>query len=316
MSETFDSNDTNFIPENKEYTKCAPSKKYTDGSCFTIGSLQKIAEAHNRFFGGDSDKLIKISESKKDLVTELTNRISKCGTDQLCWLDINWVKQIKDYDIHNNTFRPKGPQGRFKWLSTTNINDIMGQYEQKYVDFKFLGAVPIDFEDLPPLGISDLDFDQLFNSGKKKIGLVINLDEHWKKGSHWVSMFANLENNNIYYFDSYGIKPRNKITEFVKKIALWCYKRNKLGIQYGSSKDKELNDTESNFMRAKKNKYEEQMNISYNKIRHQFKNSECGVYSVNFILRLLKGELFDNICSNITTDDQVNECRKVYFRFK
>ena len=58
------------------------------------------------------------------------------------------------------------------------------------------------------------------------------------------------------------------------------------------------------------------MIISYNKIRHQFKNSECGVYSVNFILRLLKGELFDNICSNITTDDQVNECRKVYFRFK
>ena len=58
------------------------------------------------------------------------------------------------------------------------------------------------------------------------------------------------------------------------------------------------------------------MDINYNKVRHQYKYSECGVYSINFILRLLKGESFDNICSNITTDAQINECRKTYFRFK
>ena len=128
-------------------------------------------------------------------------------------------------------------------------------------------------------------------------------------------MFANLDTNSIFYFDSYGIKPRNKITEFVKKIALWCYKRNTLKIQYGSATDTEL-DTDTNFMRTKKNKYEEVLNVAYNKTRHQYKNSECGVYSVNFILRLLKGETFNNICEHITTDDDVNECRKVYFRFK
>jgi hypothetical protein len=305
-----------FNPNEKEYTKCAPSKQYTDGSCFTIKSLQKIVEAHNRWVGGNSNRLIKISDSKEELVTELTNRITNCGDNQLCWLDIDWIKQIKDYDIHNNTFRPKGPQGRFKWLSTTNINDIVGQYEKKYTDFKFLGAVPLDFEDLDVLGIGNLDLDQLYNSGKKKIGIVINLDEHWKSGSHWVGLYANIESNDIFYFDSYGIPPEDKITMFVKKLALWCYKRNKLGIQYGSSNDKELLDTESIFMRDKKNKYEEKMNITFNKRRHQFKNSECGVYSVNFILRLLKGESFTNICDNITTDDQVNECRKTYFRFK
>jgi hypothetical protein len=309
-----DSKDT-FIPEEKEYTKCAPSKKYTDGSCFTLKSLKKIAEAHNRFVGADSNNLIKIIDSKSELVKQLTNRITECNDDQLCWLDIKWIKQIKDYDIHNNTFRPKGPQGRFKWLSTTNINDIMGQYEEKYPDFKFLGAVPLDFEDLEVLGIGNLNFDELYKNGKKKLGLVINLDEHWKRGSHWVGFYADIETNKILFFDSYGIKPRHKITNFVKKIALWCYKRNTLGIQYGSSTDTDF-DTESNFMRAKKNKYEELMNISYNKIRHQFKNSECGVYSVNFILRLLKGESFEYICNNITLDDKVNECRKTYFRFK
>ena len=74
-------------------------------------------------------------------------------------------------------------------------------------------------------------------------------------------------------------------------------------------------NTESQFMKINKNKYENIMNIDYNKIRHQFKNSECGVYSVNFILRILQGDSFKNICDKIITDDQINECRKIYFRF-
>jgi hypothetical protein len=69
-------------------------------------------------------------------------------------------------------------------------------------------------------------------------------------------------------------------------------------------------------MKDTNNHYEKLMDIKYNKTRHQYKNSECGVYSVNFILRLLKGETFDHICNNITTDDAVNECRKKYYRFE
>ena len=53
--------------------------------------------------------------------------------------------------------------------------------------------------------------------------------------------------------------------------------------------------------------------IRFNNIQHQFKNSECGVYSINFIIRLAKGESFDNITNNITNDDEMNLCREVYF---
>jgi len=303
-----------FLPDN-EQLKCAPSKIYSEGSCFTIGSLKKIAQAYNSYIGAESNKLIDTNLDKSDLVRALTNRITNCGTDQLCWLDVDWIKKIKDSDIHRNTFRPKGPQGRFKWLSTTNINDIMKQYENKYSDFKFLGAVPYDFEDLSQLNIGNLDFDEL-TTRTKKIGLVINLDEHWKKGSHWVGLFADLERGKIYYFDSYGIKPKKRISQFVKKIALWCYNRHHLNLQKGGNESEEIHDTESEFMRSNKNKYEKIMDIQYNQTRHQFKNSECGVYSVNFILRLLKGETFNQICHNVTTDDQINECRKVYFRFE
>ena len=55
--------------------------------------------------------------------------------------------------------------------------------------------------------------------------------------------------------------------------------------------------------------------IKYNTFKHQFKNSECGVYSINFILRLLKGEKFKKITEEITLDDDINKCREVYFRF-
>ena len=53
--------------------------------------------------------------------------------------------------------------------------------------------------------------------------------------------------------------------------------------------------------------------ILYNKHRHQYKGSECGVYSINFIIRLLDGETFEHITRNKTLDDEMNECRKKYF---
>ena len=303
------SSNSKFIPNN-ESLKCAPSKTYTEGSCFTLDALKKLANTYNKDIGIESNKYIKISDSKEDLLKQISKRITQCNNNQLCWLNIDWVKNIKDEDILKNTFRPPGPQGRFKWLNTTNINDIVKQYENKYKDFKFLGAVPYDFEELEQLGIDKLDFDELINQNKYKIGLVINLDEHWKSGSHWVGLFANLKEDKIYFFDSYGYKPKKRISDFIRRIAIWCYKRHHLKIQEGSSNDNI--DTEINF----KNKYEKLMNIDYNKTRHQYKNSECGVYSINFILRLLKGETFNNICNNITPDEKVNECREVYFRFE
>ena len=32
------------------------------------------------------------------------------------------------------TFRPDGPNGKFEWLNTYNINDVMKQYEDNKED--------------------------------------------------------------------------------------------------------------------------------------------------------------------------------------
>ena len=96
------------------------------------------------------------------------------------------LKNMKNDDITKFTFRPNGPKGKFEWLSTSDINKVMKQYELKHKDFKFLGAVPYDFEDLPYLETYNFDINKIKSQGKNKIGMVINLDTHDKDGSHWV----------------------------------------------------------------------------------------------------------------------------------
>ena len=98
----------------------------------------------------------------------------------------------------------------------------MEQYENKYKDFKFLGTVPIDFDAISNLGISDLNLGKLIKDGKSKIGLVFNLDESHQAGSHWVSFFSNLKEGQVYFFDSYGMRPEFRIRKFMRRVAKFC----------------------------------------------------------------------------------------------
>lgn len=265
--------------------KCAPGKKYTDGSCFTVDNLIDISEYFNKNYPNYS---FDIKKDKKYLLKKLTSRMKSefnCN-DQLCWINTKFMKKSGNNEILNFTFRPNGPKGKYDWLSTTNIENVMYQYEKKYNDFKFLGAVPNDFEDLDYLETYKFSLKKLTDKNKYRVAMVINLDPSTKGGSHWVAFYSNLKKNQIYFFDSFAQQPDPRVFKFMTKF----YKNMKGGgYNYNS------------------------LDIRYNKIRHQFDNSECGVYSMNFIIRLLNGENFDDITNNITKDEDMNFCRKVYF---
>ncbi len=272
---------------------CAPDKHFENGSCYTLGGLVKMAYGYNKDNPNNQIKLNNSYETlhphkyKKYLVKEFKKRLNKCD-DQKCWSGQSFMKHLNRADkeeIERYTFRPDGPQGKFEWLNTVQIDNVMEQYEKKYPDFNFLGTVPMDFNELDVLGIKNLDFNKLINEGKYKIGMVINLDEHWKSGSHWVSMFADLKMGQIYYFDSYGTRPEKRVRHFMNKINRFCQVG--LGIK--------------------------NTNIDFNRTRHQFENSECGVYSMNFIIRSLKGKSFNEICNTPIPDKKINKCRDKYF---
>jgi hypothetical protein len=287
--------------------KCAPSKTFKDGSCLSLESLITIVNNYNK--KNPNDK-IEISNNKEKLVKQLEEKLSHTCNDQTCWLRLDVVQEIENEkikeDIQDNTFRPEGPTKKYEWLSTTDINNVISQYQEKYKSFLFLGAVPADFEELPVLGISNLNFDELEKNKKTKIGLVINLDVHTQGGSHWVALYTNLEKNQIYYFDSFGKKPSKRTKKFVNRILKYLYKKK---YNKNININNILKGGSGNDMDKLKN-----FDIKYNTIQHQFKNSECGVYSMNFIIRLVSGQTFDHITQNITKDDKMNECRGVYFR--
>jgi hypothetical protein len=287
--------------------KCAPSKKYVDGSCIPIQYLIDIVTKWNN---NNKNNQIILSNDKKKLIKQLDKKLSNKCSNQACWLKLDFIKNLKNFDLLNNTLRPDGPEGKYEWLSTTDIDNVINQYQTAYEEFVFLGAVPYDFDTLKFLGINNLDFKKLEESGTHKIGLVINLDEHYKSGSHWVGLYTDLQKKQIYFFDSVGKKPRKRIKKFINRIIKYLYHKT-----YGSVLD--INDI---YNKLKQDKHTPEatklltdFDIRYNNIQHQFRDSECGVYSIHFITRLVEGETFDSIINNVIRDEKMNSFRKEYF---
>jgi hypothetical protein len=267
--------------------KCAPNAEFTDGSCISLNLLVSMATAYNKT---NPSKLISLypkmhqSDYKKYLLSEF---VEKIGPNQKEWAKSKYFESLNANDkdkLENKTFRPDGPQGRFDWLSTIDINQALYQYEDKHNDFKFLGAVPIDFAELDYLPFKTLNFKDLENEKYKRIGVIFNTDKSTQRGKHWISLFFDLEKAQIYFSDSVGIKPPEPVRQFIQKI------------------EKYLNSKGLN------------VDSRYNKTEHQKKNTECGVYSINFILRLLKGKTFEQITEKKINDDKINQCRMRYFR--
>ena len=281
-------------PNDISATKCAPHLEFENGSCIPLELLTEMAKAYNNYHSTDKSKHIKLyskldtlypDDYKKYLLLEFKNRFDG---DQKDWINSKYLELMSEENkdhLENKVFRPDGPQGRFDWLSTIDINQVLYQYEEKYPDFKFLGAVPLDFMDLDYLPFKKINFTDLESEGCKKFGVIFNTDKSTGRGKHWISLFCDLEKALIYFSDSMGTRQPKEVNEFMKNI------------------EKYLIDT----------KKKSDADIRYNKTQHQKGNSECGVYSINFILRLLKGKTFEHITRKRLSDNQVNKCRIKYF---
>lgn len=274
--------------------RCAPGKEFESGSCIVLPVLVEMARAYNKV-NKDKIKLsckkeaFKPNKYKKYLLREINNRYKNVCDGQLCWSKQDFIKQMDEFiklELEKFTFRPVGPEGRFEWLNTVNIDEVMGQYEMNIKDFFFLGAVPMDFQKINLKGVADLDINKEMKEGIRRFGIIFNLDESWQSGSHWTAGYADLEKGNVYYYDSYGSPPEPRVVKLLNKFCTH-FESNNPG---------------------------KRCKVRYNKIRHQFENSECGVYSINFILELLNGRHFDDICNSKLKDREVNKLRKKIFR--
>lgn len=285
-----------------ENNTCAPGKyDAVNNTCFSLEQVVELASAYNRHVsklqlnprqtGGFYGKLITIknNSTKKYLLSELHDRFKNtCSGNELCLTKQDFMNKIvsEEYrkDIINESFRPTGPKGATDWLSNTDIDHIMEQYEKTYKDFKFMGAVPSDCDKFSFCALYSLDFDNYLKEKKTKLGIVFNHDVYGEPGSHWVSMYINISKGHLYYCDSAGGKPKGRINKNIDSFR--DYYKNKTG------KD---------------------IILKINTKSYQKDNSECGIYSCCAIISFLAGISFENFIENPLNFKEINTCRRAYF---
>lgn len=283
---------------------CAPHRADTKhGTCFSMEQLIELCKAYNRYCSKQklnpnsnrlqksNTNLIKIKNDKAYLLSQIKEKFDDvCSGDEVCITKQSFMNEIvKEMrpEFEKSTFRPNGPTKSSEWLSTSDINNIMMQYENVYPDFSFLGAVPMDCDELFYCSLHKINFDKFLSEGKKQLGIIFNLDRSHQPGSHWVSMYINIENGEIYFCDSGGKPPTDNI----------------LGM---------INDFRKYYLK----KTGKNANYQFNSQPYQKDSSECGIYSSNFIIRKLAGESFENIVNNPLKFKEINSCRNVYFKNK
>jgi hypothetical protein len=261
-------------------------------SCLETDTLKKIKELWN---SKHPDAKIKTTNTKEIWIQLKENMKNVCSQES-CWLKQKFVagklnKEFKD------SFAPKSPDEWKKnpneWLSSVDILKVMKQYEKAYSCFEFIGPSPIDYDTHMLHGecvweeLCHFNLQKQINRGKTKIGIIFNLDPHYKGGSHWVSLFVNVKKKKIFYFDSAGEKIPKQIMKFVETVQ-----------QQGAETKPSI-----------------QFKFDQNyPVEHQYGNTECGIYSLYFIVHMLEdthnSEYFK---THVLKDEYMEHFRKVYF---
>jgi hypothetical protein len=295
-------------------SKCSPKHRDNGGSCFTLEALMKIKDSYNSKHPGNKIVIpVEMNglnnKEKRDFLWNLiqSHLAKKCGDDETCWLNQPFLKNNENTHLAlEEFFKPLAPLGQYQWLTTDDIHKVMSQYEDD--NFKFSGALPIDF-----MNLTDSDSQYLqdlnLNTAKKynKIGIVFNLDPHDKAGSHWIAMMIHLDLNEIWFFDSYG----NKHPEENKyKLSF----TDSMGNTHSGDTKIPMPTEIQEFLSEKLNKKgKKRFVLKVNTIQHQFANSECGIYSMMFLVKALKMS-FEKITQEIVIDEVANQWRKEFFR--
>jgi hypothetical protein len=279
---------------NQKYKKlkCSPNPEKNNFSCFSNPDLIKLRDRWNL---RHPDVAIK-TDDPKEIWTLLKQYLSNVCNKETCWLKQNFMPEQDGKELLNS-FAPQSPadwkDNPNKWLSSLDILNVMRQYEKAYKCFEFLGPSPIDYDTIEMDGacvfeeICNLNLKDQIQSGKTKLGFSFNTDTHDKPGKHWITMFVNIKKGLIYFFDSAGNAIPTRLKKLVKNITKQGLALNP-PIKFAFDQN--------------------------HPVEHQYGTTECGIYSLYFIVHMLEDKLTAKyLKTHIITDEYVNKFRKIYF---
>lgn len=252
-------------------------------SVFDAQEIERLREVYNKEHRSEKP----IAKGPADTTwRELQRRLgAKCKTGR------------KECIVGSLLPKPKAPEewstNKEEWLSSEDIDALEKNYQMLFPDYYYVGTVPIDFDlqsetkQCLVSALCSIRLPELYKKGKHRIGIVINTDTHDGPGQHWVAVFCDirpeLEYPRFTYFDSYAHRPEKEIKDLMKRWkAQWDATRI----------------------------HKKPMKLSYNKTRHQFKDSECGMYCLYFHYACLLELPMDRRIA----DDVINGFRGMLFR--
>ena len=271
--------------------KCSPSRKNKKNyTCYSGASLDKMKELWN---ARHPDCSIKATSDKKIWEALKNNMGNVCNTEK-CWLRQKFIKNDLTSNLVKYTFAPESPStwnnNPVEWLTSVDIEKVMNQYEKKYKHFAFIGPSPIDFD--KHLLYNECVWEELckFNlakyikRGKRKIGMIFNVDPHYKEGSHWISLFVDIKKKFIFFCDSTGDEAPKEIKILMNRI---ISQAQNLGIK---------------------------LKPIHNEKQHQRTDTECGMYSLYVIIELLENRKTPQYFQeHRISDNEMERLRKIYF---
>jgi hypothetical protein len=251
--------------------KCHPKvqgkRTVTDSSCFTEEAINKIKHSYNK----NHPTTPVVAKDPSQAWLQLRQRLdNKCKDKERCWL--KELPQEEREKIEDDSFITKKPkewkEDPDAWLSNFDIKEVLKDYEQAYPDFVLLGPVPINFNDVKTKQHScvsnemcHFQLKHYLDKGKTRIAVVFNTDKDTGPGKHWISLFIDVKEKYMMFFDSAGKGVRDQIVDFMQKVQ---DQATELGIEL----------------------------ISYDNkgTEHQQGDTECGMYSLFFIITMLLGK--------------------------
>lgn len=255
---------------------CHPNNRTTlnGDTCYTKESMLIIRDEYNK---SHSDK-IKTSNPKR-IYDALRKRLTHCEKEDC------WIEEIKDPRIRNQLdrilFAPDSPaewkRDQTAWLSNYDIRNVLRQYEIAYPEFALLGPTPINYDTVLDDGkcvwqdLCRLSLKDLLARKKTKLGTVFNLDKHDQPGSHWVSLFVDSDEHKIIYYDSAVNDCPKEVDRLIDEIC-----------KQGADLEVPIH-----------------YDVIKNDYKHQTTNTECGMFSIFFIVTMITGKIHKQVGSAI-----------------
>ena len=265
----------------KDHNECHFALKNPE-VCSDDTTLLKLSDNQNM----DSPLL----NSKKIQLVDKLKSDTNCESESCLYSSVLVKKKLgrqQANDILKSRFKPKGPFDSDNWLSDSNIDNVLQQNMIKYKKFYAIPYQMIDFaKKQTELATINIPYQlKKYNT----IGVVLNTDTSNGKGKHWFAIFIDARHTpyTIEFFNSSGNYPVHQIHTWINKT--------KREIERSGKEVKDII-------------------VSPNEL--QKSDTECGVFSLWFILSRVKGvpvSEFKNVNTG-PSDEKMLEFRKDLFR--